>query len=44
MLYKGFAVWFCLEILTKQLIYKVLTKFLFGVFGVFPNKQTKAAL
>jgi hypothetical protein len=26
--------------LAKKLIYKVLTKFLFGVFGVFPNKQS----
>jgi hypothetical protein len=26
--------------LAKQLIYNVLAKFLFGVFGVFPNKQS----
>jgi hypothetical protein len=38
------AVWFCLEKLAKQLIYNILMKFLFGLFDVFPNKQTDAYL
>jgi hypothetical protein len=38
------GVWFFLTCLAKQLIYNVLTKFLFGLFGVFPNKQTKPLL
>jgi hypothetical protein len=36
------AVWFRLAHGAKQLIYNNLTKFLFGLFGVFPNKPNRA--